>query len=281
MNALVIGLSMGKQYAGWLRELGYQVTTVDVDISKQPDYTNYNVALENKSYDIIYIGTPNFTHESIARKSADHTKCLLIEKPGVATSDSWWKLLSDFPSTRIAMVKNNQYRSEISGYKNLLQLATNVNIVWSRKDGVPRSGWFTDKEKSFGGVSRDLMTHLLSYYTDLTDFHAGSKRYSLVDDKNNVGTDDYCEIQFVNNNVNWQLIACWQNNIQDQHYIEFIIKGKSIKFELGDYMTAFGGCPAGPYMSMIKTSMDNLSNQRFWDNQSAQDIWIHQQVEVL
>lgn len=279
-KALVIGLSMGQQYASWLTSLGYSVSTVDVNPDKNPTYIRYEDAVLDNTYDIIYIGTPNWTHESIARHVAPYTRLLIVEKPGVVDSQAWKCLVEDFPLTRIMMVKNNQYRFEMAGYKQLAQLSDSVRVTWSRKSGIPGSSWFTQPELSFGGVSRDLMPHLLSYYTVLTDYNLGSKILTAIGDNNDTGIDDRYELVFNNNNTAWYLVADWKNNLADEHSIEFSINGNKVKFQLGDYMTAFGGCPAGPYMSMIKTAIDNLDNDVFWQEQKDQDIWIHEQIDI-
>lgn len=280
-KALVIGLGMGSQYVQWLNHLGFAVKTVDPIPEKMPDYTNHIDAISECSYDLIYIGTPNFTHEAIARDVAESTKLLIIEKPGVKDSDTWKSLIEKYPSTRIAMVKNNQYRSEISGYENLAALSSKVKIVWSRKDGVPTSSWFKDKDRSFGGVSRDLMPHLLSYYTRLTKYSTGAKLVSTKIDTNNTGIDDFCSIEYKHADTHWELIASWKNNQEDEHYIEFTVNDRTVRFELGDYITAFGGCPATPYMNMILNFINNIDNNEFWLSQNHQDCWIHHEMETL
>ena len=108
-KALVIGLGMGIQYVSWLQDLGFTVTTIDTDLNKKPDYTDFEFLYdEGHKQDIIYIGTPNFTHESIARQVASHAQILLIEKPGFKNYTNWMRFVSDFKSTRVMMVKNNQ-----------------------------------------------------------------------------------------------------------------------------------------------------------------------------
>ena len=280
-TALVIGLSMGRQYASWLEQLGYKVITADVDPARKAFYTDYADAVRYSIYDIIYIGTPNWTHELIARDVVDKTKILIIEKPGFVNSTAWKKLATDNPNTRILMVKNNQYRLELSGFKDLLKVSKRVNVVWSRRAGVPASPWFKEKDRAFGGVSRDLMPHLLSYYTTLTEYKDGVKVYADAVDRHDTGIDDFCEIEIKNGNVNWTFTASWQNNKEDLHYIEFDLGTNKVRFELGDYVTAFGGCPAAPYMAMIQAAVDNIDNNNFWQSQLEQDCWIHKQVENL
>lgn len=279
--ALIIGLSMGRQYASWLEQLGYKAVTVDIDPARNADYTNYADAVRYQRYDIIYIGTPNFTHEVIARDVAKSTRILLIEKPGVEDSTAWKNLVEDNPDTRILMVKNNQYRLELSGFKDLLKIAKRVNVVWSRLDGIPASPWFKAKDLAFGGVSRDLMPHLLSYYTALTNHSSGTKLYADSVDRHQTGIDDFCEIEIKNNNVTWTFTASWKNNRIDDHYIEFDFGESKARFQLGDHVTAFGGCPASPYMTMIQTAVNNVDNDEFWQQQLEQDLWIHKQIERL
>ncbi len=279
-TALVIGLSMGRQYASWLEQLGYKVITADVDPGKSAWYTDYNDAVRYQNYDIIYIGTPNWTHEPIARDVVSKTKILIIEKPGFVNSKAWREFVESNPDTRIMMVRNNQFRTEISAFKQLAKHSKQITVCWSREDGVPGSPWFTDKSKAFGGVSRDLMPHLLSMYTALANYKTGNKLYAIAEDRNNSNVDDFCEIE-ISNNAKWVFNANWKNNNKNEFYIEFDLGIDVIKFELGDYMTAFGGCPAGPYMAMIKTATENLNNNEFWQEQLEQDVWIHRQIEHL
>jgi predicted dehydrogenase len=273
-KALVIGLGMGQQYASWLKQLNHQVITLDVDTNKGADYNSTADALnDHPQFNVVYIGTPNWTHETIARQVASHTKLLIIEKPGLVNSEAWRKLVEDFPTTRIMMVRNNQF-------KQLAKHSKQITISWSRENGVPGASWFTDKSKAFGGVSRDLMPHLLSMYTALTNYNVGNKLYAIAEDRNNSNVDDFCEIE-ISNRTKWIFNANWKNNNKNEFYIEFDLGIDVIKFELGDYMTAFGGCPAGPYMLMIKTATENLNNNEFWQEQLEQDLWIHRQIENL
>jgi predicted dehydrogenase len=280
-KALVIGLGMGQQYASWLKSLNYNVYTVDVDPNKAADYADVASALRDHQHiDIVYIGTPNWTHESIAREVAPNSKLVVVEKPGVGYSNTWNQLVTAFPDTRFMMVRNNQFRIEMSGFEKLAKHSKQVTICWSRQDGIPGAPWFVDKAKAFGGVSRDLMPHLLSIYTALTNYKNGNKLYAHAEDKNNIGIDDFCEIEF-SNNAKWILTTSWKNNNKNEFYIEFDLGIEVVRFELGDYMTAFGGCPAGPYISMLKNAMENLNNNEYWQEQLEQDLWIHKQIENL
>lgn len=292
-KALVIGLGMGQQYRDWLQELQYAVTTVDVDPNKQADYINISDAIENNNYDIVYIGTPNWTHELIARQVANNTKLVLIEKPGVIDSKSWQSLIEDHPNTRIMMVKNNQYRSEINEFKRLSTQSLKIFVRWNNANRIPHPGsWFTTRSKSFGGVSRDLMPHMLSYYCALTDFKNGSKikssasqrykledivntEYGIINPQGTYDVDDFCHLEFKNDNIDWILTSNWKTNLDhDDSSISFDMKNSAIRYELGL-------CPKEAYQTMIGTAMKNLDNDSFWQRQLEQDIWIHQQIENL
>lgn len=281
-NCLVIGLGMGQQYKKWLEDLSLDVITVDPNPDKKADFTDLTKCLkEYNNFVLTYIGTPNYTHDSIARQVAAHSKCVIIEKPGLENSNAWKKLVEDFPETRMSMVKNNQHRLELSGFRDLVTISKEINIIWSRKKGIPFADWFKNKELAFGGVSRDLMPHLLSYYTKLADINKGSIIHTDKVDLNKTGIDDFAFIQLLNDNKIWNFTANWQNLTEDRHHIEFVMNSNKIKFELGDYVTAFGGCPAYAYHIMIDKALKNIDNDKFWDEEFKQDFWIHQQLEKI
>lgn len=293
-KALVIGLGMGQQYALWLAELGYKVFTVDTNIDKGADYSDLSFAIaEHDKFDVVYIGTPNWTHEILANQVAAHSKLVLIEKPGVKLSSGWRQLVESFPETRIMMVKNNQFRPEINLFKQQAANSTTVYVRWNNANRIPHPGsWFTTRSKAFGGVSRDLMPHMLSYYCAMTDYKHGTKikstssqQYKLEDihntdygvvDKNGVyDVDDFCHIELKNGNTTWILSANWKTNLDnDDSSIAFSMKGSAIRHELGL-------CPGEAYKAMITKAISNLNNNEFWQEQLAQDIWIHQQIEDL
>jgi predicted dehydrogenase len=190
------------------------------------------------------------------------------------------------------MVKNNQWRDNVSELKQLADRAVRVNIEWTRRNCIPNPGsWFTTKKLAYGGVSRDLMPHMLSYYVALTDYAKGNKLYGnaiqrhelkdLIDTDygtvNRDGTynvDDFCEFEFKNGDTTWVLTANWKDNKADDVYISFDMKNSAAKFVLGL-------CPEEAYKSMIENAVDNLNNDMFWKEQLRQDLWIHRQIENL
>jgi predicted dehydrogenase len=289
MKALIIGLGFGQAvYKPVLTELGYEVITVDMDTSKGADFSNLDDAIRvHSKFDTVNICTPNFTHVKLARKVAAMSKIVFVEKPGVANSDAWKQLCIDYPQTRFMMVKNNQYRG-FDTFKELAKQSKLVKVVWNNKNRIPNPGsWFTTKDLAFGGVSRDLIPHMLSYYVALTDYDKGNKLYATaiqrheleniidtdygrVDHNGTYNVDDFCEFEFSNNGTKWILSANWKDNKADDVYISF----DDNKFPLGL-------CPEEAYKAMIETAVKNLNNDEFWQEQLQQDLWIHKQIENL
>lgn len=295
MKSLVIGMGIGLLYKTVLTELGHEVVTVDMDPAKGADYYDYATAYKDHIYfDTVHICTPNHTHASLARDAGNRdAKLVFVEKPGVENHYVWASLIRDCPNTRFMMVKNNQLRDEIPKFKDLADKSERVWVRWNNANRIPHPGsWFTTKDKSFGGVSRDLIPHMLSYYCILTDYNKGVKLfakamqhyelndihstdYGSVNPNGTYNVDDFCEIEFKNRNTTWILTANWRTNLDhDDSSISFCLNGSAIRYELGL-------CPESAYKKMIKEAVQNLNNVEYWKEQQAQDIWIHKQIEKL
>ena len=291
-TSLVIGMGIGELYCSVLEKLGHGVITVDSNPDKKADFLTVEDAIkECRIFDTVHICTPNFTHASIARQVAPYTKIVFIEKPGVSTSSAWSNVLLSNPQTRFMMVKNNMWRDNIKDLKELANKSKKVEITWARKNCIPNPGsWFTTRELAFGGVSRDLMPHLLSLYIamnpdwrreQVTGKHSlqlwnleniDSTEYGTVDPTGVYNVDDRCHILFGNK---WQLLADWQTMREDDSSIKFIMEDDIVeRFELG-------WCPEEAYYNMIKDAVENLYDMEFWKEQLSQDLWIHQQIENL
>jgi predicted dehydrogenase len=290
-RSLVIGMGIGQLYKTVLEKLGYEVITVDQDLSKGANYESVDAALlVHGLFDTAHICTPNFTHFELAAKVAPHCKIVFIEKPGVATSDTWAKLISTFTQTRFMMVKNNMWRSNINELKELASKSDTVDIFWSRKNCIPNPGsWFTTKKLAFGGVSRDLMPHLLSLYIALnpdwrkeqltgkqslrvhTLESIKSTEYGTINPNGTYDVDDRCHLIFGDK---WTLLADWANMHEDDSSIKFNMTDSKEHFELG-------WCPEDAYEAMIKDAVANMDNYEFWLKQYDIDVWIHEKIEKL
>jgi len=290
-RSLIIGMGIGQLYKSVLTTLGHEVTTVDLDPSKDADYNNVRSAIAGNWFDTVHICTPNFTHFSIAEEVAPYARIIFIEKPGVKTSEEWQKLVRHRPFTRFMMVKNNMWRSNIDDLKTLATKAKTVNIEWTRKNCIPSPGsWFTTRELAFGGVSRDLMPHLLSLYIAMNpDWRKDqvngrsaqmvwglkdikSTDYGTINPNGTYDVDDKCSINFSNK---WHCTANWRSMTYENSAIEFIMQDNSVeRFELG-------WCPEEAYLNMIKDAIDHADDHKFWLNQYEIDTWIHERIENL
>jgi hypothetical protein len=292
MRSLVVGMGFGQLYKSILLKLNHEVITVDGDISKGADFPTIESAIFSYGrFDTVNICTPNCTHLDIATKLAPFSKIIFVEKPGVKDKTSWQSLINNFPNTRFIMVKNNMWRDNISELQTKAQSAKSIKINWINKDRVPNPGsWFTNKTLAYGGVSRDLMPHLLSLYvalnpnwrTDMLNGYSSMTRWSLEDIANtNYGTvnvdgvydvDDKCHFSFASK---WNLEADWRRITEEKINIEFINQDKSVD------IIELGLCPEYAYELMIKDAIGNVDNDNFWNEQLEIDLWIHERIENI
>jgi predicted dehydrogenase len=291
-RSLIVGMGIGQLYKTVLEKLGHEVITVDQDITKGAMLPSIDSAvLLYAPFDTVHICTPNFTHFQLAAKLAPVSKIVFVEKPGVAKSENWATLVHTFPNTRFIMVKNNMWRNNISELAELANKAKTVKIRWIRKNCIPSPGsWFTTKKLAFGGVSRDLMPHLLSLYVamnpnwknetisgqtamacwELKDIE--STEYGTVNPNGIYDVDDVCVINFGDK---WKCAANWRSMDEEDSSIEFIMQDDSVeRFELG-------WCPEEAYHNMIVDAIANIANNNFWQEQLQQDFWIHERIENL
>ena len=290
MKSLIVGMGIGKLYHDIFASLGADIVTVDLNGSA--DYTSVLSAIDDHGvFDTVNICTPNFTHEQLARVVAPHARIVFVEKPGVKDADSWAALVKQFPDTRIMMVKNNQYRDNLGQLQEYAALASEIQLNWINYNRVPSPGtWFTTKSLSYGGVSRDLMPHLLSLmialdpnwkiaslihkqsdmrYTlsDLADTEYGTVKHDGTYD-----VDDFATLEYVSaDKVDIILTADWKSTTVDNRSICLNNAGT---FELGL-------CPESAYKQMIETAIAAVDDDAFWQTQFEQDVWIHTQIGLL
>jgi predicted dehydrogenase len=281
-------MGIGQLYKTVLTNLGAEIITVDSDISKGADFPDALAAIIARGpFDTAHICTPNHTHFTIATKIAHDCRIVFIEKPGVANASNWATLVHSFPDTRFMMVKNNMWRDNIEEIRLNAESADEINFNWINRDRVPSPGsWFTTRKLSFGGVSRDLMPHLLSLYIALNPnwiktsmtHRAGSMRWHIKDLVNTeygkvnpdgvYDVDDVCSIDF----GKWKLTADWRSMDKDRRNIEMRFGGSVLTHELGL-------CPEYAYEHMIKEAYERQDDKKFWDKQFLIDYWIHERIE--
>jgi len=293
-RSLIIGMGIGGLYKQVLTELGHEVVTVDKDPSKGADYTEIKPALNGRWFDTAHICTPNFTHKSLAEDISAYARIVFIEKPGVKNSEEWQELVRVRPLTRFMMVKNNMWRDNLDEMRSYVDHARTVKIKWINKNRIPSPGtWFTTKELAYGGVSRDLMPHLLSLYIALnsnwrTATMTGEEsrqkwtldkiedsEYGTVNRDGTYDVDDLAKIKYMQNGRVWKMEANWADNQADNRSIEFEMDdGTTKRFELGL-------CPEEAYKAMISDAIENVDNHDFWIRQYEYDTWIHERIENL
>jgi hypothetical protein len=289
MRSLIIGMGIGHLYKKVLEELHHSIVTVD--LHNPADYCDLNAAIEDhKFFDCVFICTPNFTHERIAWQVAKYAKIVFVEKPGVDTASNWQNLVNSNPNTRFMMVKNNQYRDIIGDINLFRDHISIIDIRWINYDRVPNPGtWFTNKEQSFGGVSKDLMPHLLSFLTiifpnsiellpsaikketkqnwqlkDITNTNYGTVNINGI-----YNVDDYARLELFIGKTKCYLTADWRGLQVDDQSLQIILNNeKRINYNLGL-------CPEYAYKQMILTALKNINNKIFWYAQLQQDTWIH------
>ena len=282
MNSLVVGLGIGSVYVDELKKLGITPHTVDSDPIKLSDFTSIDEALAvHGSFDTVHICTPNFLHYDHAAYLAPYAKIVFVEPTGVMNSIQWQHLTEAYPKTRFIMVKNNQYRDEFKQFRYQSSTNKKISIIWSNKN-IPNPGHcHTTKDKAVG---RNLLPQLLSYMSGFFDDYNTAKitkqsvspiwSSDLVSDSGSYYIDDSVYIEFQLDNKQIVVEANWGDDIKDEKCIKFSSEYSAIKYDLE-------ACPNYAYGRMIKKCLENLNNDKFWNDQYLQDIWIHETIEQL
>lgn len=293
MKTLIVGLGFGQLYKRIYESMGAEIITVDADQSLQPDFIELTTAIDAlPQFDTAHICTPNKTHFALAKALSGYAKIVFVEKPGVKNVAQWTALTHD-KKTKYVMTKNNQYRDNIGEMANLGQKMSNIDLNWKNTNRIPSPGtWFTNKDLAFGGVSRDLLPHMLSLLFVLapSDYEAYNiidkkieQRYRLEDctdtDYGKVkedgvyDVDDNVYLKLVGPNNIIKVNTAWRTDEKDDiavHMYKGDIKFRS--FELGL-------CPEEAYKKMIDNHVKNLNNEEFWKEQNKQDLFIHKILE--
>ena len=288
MKALIIGMGIGKLYRDIYERKGWTVVTVDNTVPA--DFKDVRDVADT-DFDTAHVCTPNFLHKHHAEAAADRAKIVFVEKPGVENALNWSMLVNQNKKAKIVMVKNNQYRAEIEELKVLVANSTEIDINWNNKNRVPSpGGWFTERKKSWGGVSRDLMPHLISIYIALTgkdyeespteiecfrkwtleEIVASGTEYGVPHANGVYDVDDHAALSFKIGERKFNLNACWRNDSADDRAIH-----------LDDTSHELGLCPEDAYERMIDSAVENLHNEKYWYDQLLQDVFIHHMMEKL
>ena len=279
----------------------YKVLTVDVDLNKHPDYFNIDTCIEEEShFDLSIICCPNFLHEFYVEKLATVSTIVLVEKPGLKDKETWEKYYSK--TKNIFMVKNNMWREELTDIKKFIQKnkrdTINVELKWLNKNRIPSPGtWFTNKELAFGGVSRDLLPHLLSVFyslygfVDVEDCYVEQKYnlstiettdYGVINKDGVYDVDDFCSLKMYNGvyiSCTWKLPNWIQSKLSKDIIagIKVVLNYKTP--EIDEHFFEFGLCPESCYDTMINYFINITEEQK--KEHYLIDCWIHEIIENI
>lgn len=294
MKSLVVGLGFGQLYKGVLERMGHQVITVDTNPATNPDFVELEQAIQSHApFDTVHICVPNHLHYKTAMQVAEHTKIVFVEKPGVESVEHWRMLTNLNKSTRFMMTKNNMWRENINDIVESCEASDLIQINWVNRNRIPGPGtWFTEKAKAFGGVSRDLIPHLLSIMisankNNYKDFKNQKYRleqrwnisdctgtdYGVVNQNGVYDVDDSAVMELTDGAKTYILYANWKSNLMDDVAVHFYRNGESHLKSI-----QLGLCPEKAYENMIRDCLIHLGDDMFWNNQLEQDLYIQEKI---
>jgi predicted dehydrogenase len=291
MKIIVVGLGIGNLYVGCAEHLNWEVDTVDINKDLNPTFTEIP---STGSYDLGIVCTPNYLHKDTLDKLLPICKQVLVEKPGLESTEVWDTYMDKFPG-RVFMVKNNCFRQLFYSVGLNLPNISHIELNWVNKDRVPKPGsWFTNKELSFGGVSRDLLPHLLQvavafvkYDVDNLKFIDGfkSQNFTLNDiDSTTYGTkvengvynvDDMCDVMLVyNDTLPIFCRAAWKTDEEESiEWKVFMRDGYHVSYKAGL-------CPETAYITMLESFEAGLDANGIMIHQKM-DTFVHQVIDKL
>lgn len=123
-------------------------------------FTSFDEMLKNGKLDVVSICTPNFLHSVMSVNAMENGIHVLCEKPMAITVSDGLKMLDVSRRTAKTLMIAHQQRftAEAQYLKKLvsdggLGEIYHIRAIWVRRKGIPGlGGWFTQKEKSGGGL---------------------------------------------------------------------------------------------------------------------------------
>lgn len=169
-------------------------------------FNTYESLINSSKIDVVIIATPNHLHFNQVKEAIMMDKFVFCEKPLCITVEEveglkklGGKLKNLFPLLPSRYTQEIQKTKEIVGgigeiYK--------VKSSWNRGNGIPNSPWFTNKNRSGGGVLMDLGPHILDVVFYLLDFPTVLSQVSFLSSN------------FINQH---EKIANWHGGNQTEH----------------------------------------------------------------
>ena len=135
-------------------------------------FTDFEDALNQVEFDLILICAPHDFHETLAIRSFENGKHVLLEKPMAHDLNSAFKILQSSKSSgKVFMIaENSQYWPEIVTARNLIQEGTIGDVLTARAGFVmefddywfkEKKPWRYDQKRTGGGVIIDGGSHWL------------------------------------------------------------------------------------------------------------------------
>jgi predicted dehydrogenase len=178
------------------RKLSKYATSSGMDVLFYP---HLEQMLEREDMEAVFICTPPFTHLSIAQTCLAYHLNIFVEKPLAETLSSAKKMVA-LLENRDVLHATGFTLAHIPLYKKAKELlkggllgnvySFNISVYFSQVLSK-RKGWFTDKDKSGGGVVIDIASHLIYlviWYFGLPKRIYGrtSNFYSQVEDSGSI-----------------------------------------------------------------------------------------------
>jgi predicted dehydrogenase len=132
-------------------------------------YTSFEQMLEREPLDAVSVCTPNFLHCEMSVKALERGKHVLCEKP-MAMNAAQARRMREAAgrSGRVLMVcQQRRFQPEARELQRRIAAGEFGALYfarawWTRRAGIPGlGGWFTQKQKSGGGVLIDIGVHML------------------------------------------------------------------------------------------------------------------------
>ncbi len=291
MNVLLMG-------AGWIAEMVYipilsnnesinciyifDVNSAEIK-TKFKDNKKVKIVsqqvLASIDYQFVCILSPNFLHYTQLNEFFDKKVTIIVEKPVCINSEEFKKLntfvsLSSSPTVYVSTPF--RYRKDMQAIKKIVNSGGlgniyRVEISWLKRRGTPGSRWFTEKEKSGGGVLMDMGPHMLdlfywllgkqtakSYQSAMSSiFLAIGDAYADWHKRNDsvptTEVEDSCFAQLIYSDVSLALNLVWASNIEND-YAKIRLYGTKA---VADILTSIGFSTSTLYQETIINWMQN------------------------
>lgn len=146
-------------------------------------FTDYRELLKLEALDFVSICLPNYLHAPVtaeALRAGLHVHC---EKPAAPTSEEVQRMIDarNASGKQLMIGLNNRFTPHTQFVKNYIDSGAMgelyfVKCGWQRRNGLPHSGWFTNRQQSGGGPLIDLGVH----YIDLALYFMGYPEPSVA-----------------------------------------------------------------------------------------------------